>query len=969
MPDEWKQISDLYHAALKLPESERAAFLQACVASDGVRREVASLLANERSGDHLLESPALEVAARMMTDNAPVLTTGQTLAHYQIKGLLGKGGMGEVYRAHDGKLGRDVAIKTLPPEFARDPDRVARFQREAKLLASLNHPNIAAIYGLEESGGTNFLVLELVEGETLADYIKKNAAEPAALPGILRLALQIAEALEAAHEKGVIHRDLKPANIKVTPEGKVKVLDFGLAKAFTGEAGEVNLSNSPTISNAATQQGVILGTAAYMSPEQARGKAVDKRTDIWAFGCVLYEMLTGQAAFQGEDVTEVLAAVVKGAANLDLLPANLHPRVREVIARCLQKDLKRRYQGIADASYDIEQALSDPGGVLMQPVTTAQPRNKLKILLPWIVASLILGAIITGAAVWKFKPAEPQEAIRFYHDLPEGQEFGDSITLAVSPDGKQIVYSTLKGLYIRSVNQLVAKLIAGTEGSTRRPFFSPDGTAIGYFSVTDGKLKKIPVNGGVSQALCDAMDVRGAWWNKDNTIAYSQYGRDIMRVSADGGTPESIVKLKSWILSDPQILPDGESILYTSISKDQQSKIMVQSLKSGEPKELFAGSDARYIPTKQIIYKLPNNGDLFAIAFDPDRLKVTGDPIRMEEGVGQFAVSGAGALAYIPGIAGSIVPRQILVWVDREGNETPLSADPDRYSWFSISPDGKQVALEVMSTPKNSIWIWDIDHENRARLTHDDSTYDSVPIWTPDGKRIVYSSSRENPFIPNAICDICWRAADGTGEAEKLASSPGRALLSGSWSIDGKKLVLTRIARIAPVNYDIVTLSMEGEHIIEPLLQEKDIQQHPRISSLDGRWMAYTSNETGKSEVYVRPVADVNKRKWLVSKGGGYGPPLWSPDGRELFYYTGDAVMAVPVETKPDFKCGKPKVLFPGSYYRPWTGANVIYWDIDPNGKRFLILKEAKQAAAEAPRKINVVLNWTEELKQKAAKK
>jgi len=366
---------------------------------------------------------------------------GKTLGHYQITSQLGKGGMGEVYQAKDQKLGRDVAIKVLPEEFARDTDRVARFQREAKLLASLNHPNIAAIYGLEESDGTNFLVLELVEGDTLADRIK---AGPIPVEESLKLALQMAEALEAAHEKGVIHRDLKPANIKVTPDGKVKVLDFGLAKAFAGEQAELNLSNSPTLSDMATQQGIILGTAAYMSPEQAKGRAVDKRTDIWAFGSVLYEMLTGQAAFQGEDVTEILAAVVKLGANLDLLPANLHPRVREVITRCLQRDLNRRYQDIRDARYEIEQALTDRDGVFVPPVTAVEPRTRLRTMLQWIVATLVLGAIIAGLAVWKLKPTEPRQVMRFDYELPEGQQFSATGTttgspLAVSPDGGKLL--------------------------------------------------------------------------------------------------------------------------------------------------------------------------------------------------------------------------------------------------------------------------------------------------------------------------------------------------------------------------------------------------------------------------------------------------------------------------------------------------------------------------------------------------
>jgi eukaryotic-like serine/threonine-protein kinase len=424
----------------------------------------------------------------------------KTLGHYEITSQLGRGGMGEVYQAKDLKLGRDVAIKVLPEEFAKDADRVARFQREATLLASLNHPNIAAIYGLEESGGTDFIVLELVEGETLADQLKRG---PIPVEESLKLALQIAEALEAAHEKGIIHRDLKPGNIKVTPEGKVKVLDFGLAKAFAGEQADLNLSNSPTLSQAATQQGVILGTAAYMSPEQARGKAVDKRADIWAFGCVLFEMLTGRAAFSGKDVTDILAAVIRSEPEWNNLPSNLHWRLREVIERCLKKDAKDRYHDISDVKADIQRVLTDPSGVLVQPVTVLEARSRLRTMLPWIAAALILGVIIAGVAVWKLKPSKPRQVVRFFYDLPEEQQFTDLNfeMLAVSADGKQFIYCTPGGLYLRSMNELETKLIIGTETIPTNPFFSPDGKWIGYRSAADGKLKKIAISGDAVMAV------------------------------------------------------------------------------------------------------------------------------------------------------------------------------------------------------------------------------------------------------------------------------------------------------------------------------------------------------------------------------------------------------------------------------------------------------------------------------------
>jgi serine/threonine protein kinase/Tol biopolymer transport system component len=963
MPDEWKQISDLYHAALKLPENERAAFLQSCIASDGVRREVASLLANERTAEHLLDSPALEVAARMMSDNPAVLTIGQTLAHYQIKSRLGKGGMGEVYRAHDGKLGRDVAIKTLPPEFARDPERVARFNREAKLLASLNHPNIAAIYGLEESGGTNFLVLEMAEGETLADRIR---AGPIPIEESLKLALQIAAALEAAHEKGVIHRDLKPANIKVTPEGKVKVLDFGLAKAFAGEQAEMNLSNSPTLSNMATQQGVILGTAAYMSPEQARGKPVDKRADIWAFGCVLFEMLTGRATFTGDDVSDILAAVIRSEPDWTGLPASLHWRLREILDRCLKKDARDRYHDISDVRIDIQKAIADPGGGMVQMVTAAEPRMKLRTILPWITSALVLGLIIAAVAVWKFKTSEPRQVMRFDCELPESLQLQGQYPIAVSPDGRKFVYSTSKGLYLRSLDELTAKPIAGTEKDAQQPFFSPDGKWIAYISPGDRKLKKIAINGGTSVPLCDYSTTPSASWGADDTIVYSEFLKGIMRVSANGGTPESVIRTPVGLPERPQILPDGRSVLYATSfgASSPERKIMIQSLKSGEPKELFPGISAQYLPTGHIVYQYADNSNLFAVPFDPEKQAVAGGHVAIVEGVGvrQYAISESGTLVYMPGT--SLVDsgfRRTLMWVDREGKEEALPTPPDYYQTPRISPDGKQVALAIFSGGTPQIHILDLTTETMRRLTFDKSS-SFMPIWTPDGKRIVFTSNRDG------IYGIYWKAADGTGEVQKLGSAPDRYLKPYSCSRDGKNLAIEE-SNFSFTHYDIGTLSMEGDHARRLLLHEEYVEGQPNISP-DGKYVAYVSMESGGMKIYVRPFPEVNNGKWQIPAGNG-AFPVWSPDGRELFYVGNGAVMTVPVDTRSTFKAGKPRILFEKMFvYGDSAGST---WDISPDGKRFLMIKQPvpidAAAAVTGPRRINIFLNWTEELKQRVPEK
>jgi Tol biopolymer transport system component len=894
---------------------------------------------------------------------------GKTLAHYQITSQLGKGGMGEVYRAKDRKLGRDVAIKVLPAEFAKDADRVARFQREAKLLASLNHTNIAAIHGLEESGGINFLVLELVEGETLADRIK---AGPVPAEEALKLALQIAEALEAAHEKGIIHRDLKPSNIKVTPDGKVKVLDFGLAKAFSGEQSDLNLSNSPTLtrsptlSDMATQQGVILGTAAYMSPEQARGKVVDKRADIWAFGCVFYEMLTGRVAFQGEDVSEILASVIKGDVKLNLLPENLHPRVHEVILRCLQKDLRKRYSGITDARYEIEQALADPSGVSVPPIAAAERRRKLRTMLPWVAVAIVLTAIIAGLAGWKLKPLEQRQVMRFDCELPEGMQFSGTFPIAVSPDGRKLVYCTSKGLYIRSMDEWTTKPLAGTDGHARYPFFSPDGKWIGYISSADRKLKKISINGGTSVALCDCARFNGASWGADDTIVYSEFLKGIMRISANGGTPELILKTPSGLPRWPQILPDERSVLYAASfgQNSGQMKIMIQSLKSGAAKELFPGISARFLPTGHIVYQTANGNNLFTVPFDLEKQAVAGGPVQIVEGVGanQYAIAESGTLVYVPA-ASSVASEsgRTLMWVDREGKEEALPAPPNYYQTPKISPDGKQVALAMSTDGISQIYIWDLAGETIRRLTFDKAS-NFKPIWTPDSKRIVFASNGDG------INGIYWKAADGTGKAQKLNSAADLNLRPYSCSSDGKTLAIEE-SNSSFTQYDITALSLEGDHTRRPLLHEEYIEGQPDISP-DGKYIAYVSMESGGLEIYVRPFPDVSNGKWQLLTGGGTFP-MWSPDGRELFYSRNGAFMAVPVDTKSTFNWGKPRMLFQKMYVP--ADAEGPAWDIGPDGKRFLMIKQPvptdTAAAAAGPSRINIVLNWLEELKQRAPTK
>ncbi len=895
--------------------------------------------------------------------------------------------MGEVYRAKDQKLGRDVAIKLLPEEFAKDADRVARFQREAKLLASLNHNNIASIYGFEESDGTHILVLELIEGDTLADRLKHGAIP---VEESLKLALQIAEALEAAHEKGVIHRDLKPANIKVTPDGNIKVLDFGLAKAFAGEQKEMVLSESPTLSVAATQQGVILGTAAYMSPEQAKGKSVDKRADIWAFGVVLFEMLSGRTLFTGETVSETLASVIKSEPEWKSLPPNLHPRIRFLLERCLKKEPKNRYSGISDARVDIQEVLADPTGVLVEPGVEA--KANVQQILKWVAAAVLLTAIIASVAVWLLKPAPPpvpKQVQRSYYEVPEDQQFIrgllGNIILAISPDGSRFAYSTTDGIYTRSMNELEARLIPGSDEDAKSLSFSPDSQWIVYFSSADKKLKKISVNGGVPESLCDAARVVDAYWNEDNTIIYSDYYTGLYRVSENGGTPEPIFQKE--IMPFAQILPDGKSVMFPDIS-GEAPKTVVQSLES-EDQEVIFDAIGGYLPTGHFIYTAEDG--LWAAPFDLGKLKITGGSVRVMEPTMGFAWSDSGTLIHIPNTAepgegtaaesgeSAESPKRTLVWVYRDGTEEPLEADPDDYQDCKISPDGKEVAVDVMIDGNRDIMIWDTVDKKPTRLTFDESI-DNTPVWTRDGKRVVFWSHREG-----GRGGIFWKSADGMGKAEKLFSALDAFITPSSWSGDGKILVLNEVAQ-APMRYDIGILSIEGDRQKIGLLQKKPSEPLMFcIVSPNGKWIAYTAVESGRMQIFVSPFPDVNEAKWQVSTKGG-ACPRWSPDGKELYYINNDQIMAVSVETDQKFSCGNPEVLFEGTFFSLGIGAplRMTPWDIHPDGQRFLMIKPSEAVAsekpseevtdeetsgestAEIPRKIIIVTNWFEELKELA---
>ncbi|MGA9882896.1 MAG: protein kinase, partial [Candidatus Acidiferrales bacterium] len=856
------------------------------------------------------------------------------------------------------------------------------------------HPNIAAIYGFEDSGATHALVMELVEGPTLAERISGSAAgtshTPAGLPGpsatgaqsarkpgaaraetgraipvdeALRIAKQICEALEYAHERGIVHRDLKPANVKLTLDDAVKVLDFGLAKAIEGDASSMDMANSPTLTRMATMQGVLLGTAAYMSPEQAKAKPVDRRADIWAFGCVLYEMLTGKTAFQGETVTDTLAAVIKEEPDWTLLPRNTPLRVRVLLQRCLQKDPKQRLRDIGDARISLDEAISGAPLEAPMPNELGWARTGRRQTVLWTIACLAIAAI-AGLIGWILKPAPLRPVTRAVINLPTGRQLAglDGQALAFSADGSELAYvATTQGrastqIYLRPMDSIDARPIPGTEGGSN-PFFSPDGKWLGFFA--GKKLKKISVSGGAAQDLADVSIPLGASWSSQGTIAFADFFAGFLEVPDMGGAPKLVSRgdiNHGW----PEFLPSGKAMLFAASSETADwtnSRVGVRLLKPDEQRDLplgQAGTMPRYARPGYLIFA--EGGNLMAAPFDPERLRVKGAAVPVVQGVlqspttgsAQYAISATGSLAYVPG---SIQAEQSeMVWVSRNGTEQPLAAPARAYYNPRLSPDGRQVAVNITGR-ESQIWLYDLARETLTPFTFN-GTSNQFPTWTPDGKRIAFRSNRKGPS------GIFWKLADGTGGAERL--SPGdndgvSAQTPNSWSPNGQALAFMSPA--PAIGQDIWILRM-SDHKEQPYVETGTVTGAPEFSP-DGRWLVYVSDESGRREVYVQSYPGPGG-KWQVSTGGGT-EPVWNRNGRELFYRSGDKMMAVEVATEPSFSAGKPRMLFEGSYEQtPVTFPN---YDVSPDGQRFLMLKAVAQDQT-APTQINIVLNWTEELKR-----
>jgi serine/threonine protein kinase len=883
---------------------------------------------------------------------------GTRLGPYEITSAIGAGGMGEVYSARDTRLNRNVALKVLPEVFAGDAERMARFEREAKLLASLNHPNIAAIYGLEESHSTRALVMELVEGPTLAERI---AAGPIPVDEARPIAKQVAEALEYAHDHGVIHRDLKPANIKVTAEGTVKVLDFGLAKALADDPAGESLSNSPTLSTMATRHGVILGTAAYMSPEQARGKTVDKRTDIWAFGAVLYEMLTGRSAFKGEDVTETLAAVVKTEPDWNRLPPSAPAKLLDLLRRCLQKDKTLRLRDAGDARIEIQEALVAPNEV---GATSAVSTTRSK--LPWTIAT-VLAIVAAAVSFVHFREApSSKDVLNASISVPPGST---PVFLALSPDGLRLVIGLVserkEQIYLRSLDAPEYRLLPGTE-SARIPFWSADSRFIGFFA--EGQLKTIPAAGGPATTLCSGTGLGyGGTWNRDGVIVFASEDGTLRRVKASGGACSAVPLDNHSIRAvTPEFLPDGNHFFYVNnVADPSVAGVYLAALDNPKARKVLND-------VSSVLYSSPTLGQrlahllfrrettLMAQPFDGTKLEAVGDP---------FAVTSPVSLSNTPPqVSASVSPNGTLVyfdrsrqrqltWLDRSGHELGKEGAPGNLGGVAISPDGNTIAVDEQgqgaTTSNSMIWLHDVARGSKSRFTQSGSR-SFAAVWSPDARRVVYASSTGTQY------NLYLKDVNGGEQETPLLSSSTNLRAPSDWSRDARFLIYTQTD--PKTQADIWYLPDPGKPGSKPVkFLATDASESQGQLSPDGRWLAYFSNQSGGiGDIYIRPFPSVS-REWKVSVNGGR-EPRWSRDGKELFYLERlipkSVLMAVAIhpDASGSLQLGTPDKLFEFQSsigYVPQL--NLFSYSPHLNGRRFLVMVDAN---AEAAPVINVITNW-----------
>ncbi len=886
---------------------------------------------------------------------------GQTLSHYRITEALGAGGMGEVYRASDTKLGRDVAIKVLPAAVAGDPGRLARFQREAKVLASLNHPNIAAIHGLDEAGGTPFLVLELVEGQDLEERLERGAIP---VEEALQIATQVAIALEEAHRKGIVHRDLKPANVKLTPDGKVKVLDFGLAKAWRADAEEgpfsASISQAPTLAQPASAVGMIIGTAGYMSPEQARGQGVDGRADVWAFGVLLWEMLTGRTLFTGDTLTDVIAAVVTKDLDLQALPGTTPPAVRRLLERCLRKDPRRRLPDIGAARLELEDVLSGAGA---DPAPTPPPASRFRgrgrerlwatALLLTAGAAFVVGSLLPG------RGSEPGPATHFVVETGDDLSFVGYDLPAVSPDGRRVAFTAASPdgshhLWMRALDTPSPKEIPGTDGATG-PFWSPDGRLIAF--AVAGDLRRVGLDGGPAQRICTLPHPRllGGTWSADGTVVFSagRPGARLYAVPEGGGeaiplTAHDAARGETghaW----PWLLPDGRHLLFhVAAEQEEHAGLHVTRLDAPEYRRRILPGSARAIyGSGHLLFA--REGMLLAQPFDSDRLAVRGDPVPVAEDVsywrggrdwGWFSASSSRVLAYRAGGGRS---RVQLAWLDREGQRLETLGEPGPYDQIALSPDGRRVAVEIPDADgQYDLWTIDVERGVASRLTSAPGD-DRDPVWAPDSRELVFRSDREGG---RALYRKGLQGEPASLIAAPSGGHPNARLTPESWSSDGGTLLCNAIGRNV-----VWALSLDGDGGAEQVLELAFRLNEPQLSP-DGEWLAYASEESGRWEVYVQPFRGVGERLRVSLDGGGQ--PKWRRDSRELFYLSIEGqIMAVDVGvSERGLEVGLPRSLFDAG---PFTAFHDTY-AVSADGQRFLVKTYPDGMARD---RLHVVTSWT----------
>ncbi|HYN06351.1 MAG TPA: protein kinase [Vicinamibacterales bacterium] len=906
------------------------------------------------------------------------LTPGTKVGPYEVVGLIGTGGMGQVFRARDARLKRDVALKVLAAAVATDADRRSRFEREAQVLGSLSHANIAQIYGVEDAAGSLVLVMELVEGPTLAEHLRANGVS---LEEALSIGRQLCEGLEAAHERGIIHRDLKPANIKIREDGTVKILDFGLAKAMSSAQTRDDVSaDSPTVLSPATDIGVILGTAAYMSPEQARGRAVDKRADIWAFGCVLYEMLAGRPVFTGETTTDILAAVIRSDPDWSKLPERVPARIVELLRRCLQAQPKDRLRDIADARYEIERALrtaADRSAETGRSSATdaaepSRPSTSFGGRILWLIGGAALAAaLILIPRALRPNPALVESTVRSIIELPPDTTLAPSrgSAVALSPDARRLVFvGRSKGkvqLYLRALDRFEAQPIAGTDGAAN-PFFSPDGQWVGF--VAEGKLKKVSIEGGAPVALTDARNARGEAWGDANVILITPLNNvGISRLSALGGDkPEPVTTLAGELSHRwPRFLPGSSTVLY-SIWNDtgwEPARIVAKRLPDGESKVIVpaGGGYPRYVRDGSrrgyLVYARADG--ILAAPFDEDRLETTGPIVPVVDGVltnlsggAHFDLSPSGTLAYVPGTTGE--GDRDLMWVTFDGHATPVLRIHNMSRFWTLSPDGTRVARNNTAGPNRDMWIENLTNGTSVRLTQSNDNYD--PNWSPDGKWLVFA--RGIPFS-----NIFRRPADGTGVEERLTDSNTNQQPS-SISQDGTSVLYNDIDPASGSDIWVLTFPNPAVPIqktakpsnaaVRPFIKTNFSEGNGTFSP-NGRFVLYQSNESGRFEVYVRPYPE-GVRKFPVSIEGGIWS-VWSPTGREIFYRgTNNMMMSVAVETASEFRSSKPRPLFDAASYE-------IIFAVAADGRRLLMMPAI--ATETSATQIHLVMNFLDELRQR----